>query len=200
TTGPAAARGQPPPAAKRGGVTATGNTKEATVAARVGDRRSTTADLKTSLLDVDKLGTGSPPPAAARGGRPAAAPAAAPIDTTAMRAFDASVRLVAGTLVSSPLRISNADLAITLKDGVLTISHFKGGLYGGSLGLSGVVDGSKPGYLALDLKGNASSIGVGEMLRSTSGSNQFGGAVKVTIDGSLNASGLSVKAAGATSA
>ena len=34
-----------------------------------------------------------------------------------MRAFDASVKLVAGTLVSSPLRISNADLAVTLKDG-----------------------------------------------------------------------------------
>src|SRR5437763_9067620 len=38
------------------------------------------------------------------------------------------------------------------------------------------------------------------MLRSTSGSNQFGGAVKVTVDGKVNASGLSVRGGGATSA
>jgi hypothetical protein len=62
--------------------------------------------------------------------------------------------------------------------------------------LQGVIDRSKPGYLALDFKGNASNIGVGEMLRNMSGSNQFGGAVKVTVDGKLNASGLTVKAAG----
>ena len=55
----------------------------------------------------------------------------------------------------------------TLKDGVLTISHFKGGLYGGSLDLSGVVNGSQPA-LAIDLKGDASGIQLGEMLRSTS--------------------------------
>jgi uncharacterized protein involved in outer membrane biogenesis len=198
-TMPGAAKGPPSTIGYKGSVTANGQTIEGTVEAKVADRPSITADLKTSLLDVDKLGTGSPPPTAARG-RPATAPAAAPIDTTAMRAFDASVRLVASTLVSSPLHISNADLAITLKDGVLTISHFRGGLYGGGLDLSGVVDGSKPGHLALDFKGNASNIGVGEMLRSMSGSNQFGGAVKVTVDGKLNASGLTVKAAGATSA
>jgi uncharacterized protein involved in outer membrane biogenesis len=198
-TMPGAAKGPPSTIGYKGSVTANGQTIEGTVDAKVADRPSITADLKTSLLDVDKLGTGSPPPTAARG-RPPAAPAAAPIDTTAMRAFDASVRLVAGTLISSPLHISNADLAITLKDGVLTISHFRGGLYGGGLDLSGVVDGSKPGHLALDFKGNASNIGVGEMLRSMSGSNQFGGAVKVTVDGKLNASGLTVKAAGATSA
>jgi uncharacterized protein involved in outer membrane biogenesis len=199
-TMPGAAKGPPSTIGYKGSLTANGQTIEGTIDAKVADRPSITADLKTSLLDVDKLGTGSPPPAAQRG-RPAPAnTASAPIDTTAMRAFDASVRLVAGTLISSPLHISNADLAITLKDGVLTISHFKGGLYGGGLDLSGVVDGSKPGHLALDFKGNASNIGVGEMLRSMSGSNQFGGAVKVTVDGKLNASGLTVKAAGSTSA
>jgi hypothetical protein len=110
------------------------------------------------------------------------------------------VRLVAGTLISSPLHIANADLALTLKDSVLTISHFKGGLYGGGLDLAGVLDGSKPGYLAIDLKGNASGISVSQVLRSSSGSNQFGGAVKITVDGTINASGLTLKAAGATSA
>jgi hypothetical protein len=197
---PGAAKGPPSTIGYKGNLTANGQTIEGTIDAKVADRPSITADLKTSLLDVDKLSAGSSQPAAAHG-RPAPANAAAqPIDTTAMRAFDASVRLVAGSLISSPLHISNADLAFTLKDGVLTISHFKGGLYGGSLDLAGVVDGSKPGHLAYDFRGNASSIGVGEMLRSMSGSNQFGGAAKITVDGRLNASGISVRGAGSTSA
>ena len=34
---------------------------------------------------------------------------------------------------------------------------------------------------------------LGEMLRSTRGSNQFGSAIKVTIDGRLNATGIAVR-------
>ncbi|MDP1966577.1 MAG: hypothetical protein Q8K93_30780, partial [Reyranella sp.] len=88
--------------------------------------------------------------------------------------------------------------AATLKDGVLTISHFRGALFGGSLALSGGVNGSQPA-LSLDFKGDANGIYVGEMLRSTSGSNQFGSAVKVTVDGRLNANGITVRGVGATS-
>ena len=93
-------------------------------------------------------------------------------------------KFVAGTLLSAPLRIGNADLAATLKDGVITLQHFKGALYGGTLALSGTVDGSKPA-LAIDFKGDANNISLGEMLRAMHGSNQFGSAVKVTIDGQL---------------
>ena len=91
-------------------------------------------------------------------------------------------------MISPPLRIGNADIAATLKDGVLTVSHFKGALYGGSLNLSGVVNASQPA-LSFDFKGDASGIYLGEMLRSTSGTNQFGSSIKVTIDGRLNATG-----------
>src|SRR5262249_30654050 len=84
-------------------------------------------------------------------------------------------------------------------DGVLAVSHFKGAIYGGSLNLSGAVNGSQPGHLAFDFTGEASGIGLGEMLRNMSGSNQFGGAVKITVDGRLNASGLTFKGAGSTS-
>jgi hypothetical protein len=37
------------------------------------------------------------------------------------------------------------------------------------------------------------------MLRSTAGTNVFGGTVKITIDGRLNASGITLKGQGATS-
>src|SRR4030095_10472087 len=117
-------------------------TIEGAVDAMLGHRPQITADLKTTLLDLDRLGGGSAPPQPPPR-RPGAPPPAAPaeaIDTSPLRSIDASVKLVAATLVSSPLRLSNADLAATLKDGVLTIQHFKGGLYGGTLELSGLLN------------------------------------------------------------
>jgi hypothetical protein len=114
-----------------------------------------------------------------------------------MRAFDASLKLVAGTVVSSSLRINNADLAVTLKDGVLTLNHFKGNLYSGSLDLSGIINGSQPA-LSIDMKGDVNGLSLSEMMRQTSGSNQIGSTVKITIDGKLNANGITVKGAGST--
>jgi hypothetical protein len=61
-----------------------------------------------------------------------------------------------------------------------------------------VVNASQPA-LAIDLKGDATGLLLGEMLRSTRGSNQFGSTIKVTIDGKLNATGISVRAGGTTS-
>ncbi|HEY4167972.1 MAG TPA: AsmA family protein [Reyranella sp.] len=199
-TMPGAAKGPPSTIGYKGKVTANGQTIEGTIEGKVADRPSITADLRTSLLDLDKFG-GTPAPAPQRGKPPAGAspaqPATQTLDTSPLRAFDASFKLVAGTLVSSPLRLSNADIAFTLKDGLLTVQHVKGGLYGGTLDLSGTIDGRKPA-LAIDFKGDAKGINLGEALRSTSGTNVFGGRVRVTVDGQLNATGITLKGAGAT--
>lgn len=202
---PGVSKGTPQAVNYKGAVTVNGQTIEGTVDVKLTGKPNITADLKSNSLDVDKLsavgssGGGAPAPAPrGRQAAPAPAAAAAPIDTSPMRSVDASVKLVAASLVMAPLHVTNADLAITLKDGVLTVSHFKGALYGGAMTLSGVVDGSKPG-LSFDFKGDAENIYIGEMLRQTSGSNQFGSAVKVTIDGKLNAKSLSIKGAGTTS-
>jgi hypothetical protein len=95
------------------------------------------------------------------------------------------------------VRFGNAEIAATLKDGVLAVSHFKGGLYGGTLSLSGVVNGSQPS-LSFDFKGDASGINLAEMLRSRSGTNEIGSLIKIAIDGSLNASGIGLRGAGTT--
>jgi hypothetical protein len=193
---PGAARGAPQSAAYRGNVVLNGQAIEGSVDARLTGKPVINADLRANVLDLDKLGGGA-------GGGGTRAPvrgqqaAAKPIDTSPLRSFDGSVKLMAGTLISAPLRITNADLAATLKEGVLTVQHFKGALYGGSLALSGVVNGSQP-TLSFDFKGDANSIFIGEMLRSTSGSNQFGSAVKVTIDGKLNAGNLTIRGGGTT--
>ena len=193
---PGAAKGMPQSVGYKGNVVLNGQTLETTVDAKLAGRPNITANLKTAMLDLDKLNAAKPSAGPAHG--PAAAKAAdKPIDVSALRGFDGALTLDAGTLVNSPLRLTNASLSATLKDGVLTLAHFKGGLFGGSLDLSGVVNATQPA-LAFDFKGDANSIYVGEMLRSMSGKNTFGGTVKVTVDGKLNANGITVKGGGST--
>lgn len=195
---PGAARGAPQSVGYKGSVTVNGQTIEGTVDAKLAGKPNITADLRASTLDVEKLsGGGGGGGAPARGGASAAA-ANAPIDTSGMRSVDASVKFTAGTLISGTTRIANADIAATLKDGVLTLSHLKGALYGGQLAFSGVVNGSQPA-LSFDMKGDVNGILLGEMMRATSGSNQFGSTVKITIDGKLNANSIAIKGGGTTS-
>jgi uncharacterized protein involved in outer membrane biogenesis len=193
---PGAAQGTPKSAAYKGSLTLNGQTLDGSIEATLTGRPHITADLRANVLDLDKIGGSAPPAqrAPARGQQAAAKD----MDTGLLRSIDGNFKLVAATLVSPPLRIGNADLAATLKDGVLTISHFKGALYGGSLNVSGLVNASQPA-LAVDLKGDATGILLGELLRSTRGSNQFGSTIKVTIDGKLNATGIAVRAGGTTS-
>jgi hypothetical protein len=191
---PGVAQGTPKSAAYKGSLTLNGQTVEGSIEAALAERPQITADLRAQVLDLDKIGGSSPAPRApARGQQQPKV-----IDTGPLRSVDGNFKLVAATLVSPPLRIGNADLAATLKDGVLTISHFKGALYGGALNFSGVVNASQPA-LAIDLKGDATGIYLGEMLRSTRGSNQFGSTIPITIDGRLNATGIAVRAGGTTS-
>jgi uncharacterized protein involved in outer membrane biogenesis len=189
---PGAAQGAPKSAAYKGSLALDGQTLEGSIEANWSGRPHVTADLKANVLDVDRIGSGAPAQRAPARGQ------AKPIDTGPLRSFDGTFKLAAATLVASSLRIGNADLAATLKDGVLTLSHFKGSLYSGSLDFSGVVNASQPA-LSLDLKGDATGLYLGEMLRSTRGSNQFGSTLRVTIDGRLNATGITVRASGTTS-
>ncbi|SEP32384.1 Uncharacterized protein involved in outer membrane biogenesis [Rhodospirillales bacterium URHD0017] len=191
---PGAAQGSPKSAAYKGNLTLNGQILDGSIEATFGGRPHITADLKATVLDLDKIGGSAPAQRPPPRGQQAAAK---DIEAGPLRSIDGNFKLVAATLISPPLRIGNADLAATLKDGVLTISHFKGALYGGSLDFSGVVNASQPA-LAVDLKGDATGLLLGEMLRSTRGSNQFGSTIRVTIDGKLNATGIAVRAGGTT--
>lgn len=195
---PGAATGTPTAVGYKGSLGLNGQTIDGSIDVKLAGRPEITADLKSTALDVDKLsgGAGGAPPAA-RGKQAAAASSSKAIDTSPLRSIDGSFKLVAATLVASPMHLANAEFAATLKDGVLTITALKGALYGGTLALSGVVDGSKPA-LGFDFKGDVNNVILGDMLRSMSGSNQFGSVVKVTIDGKLSANGIAVKGGGTT--
>ena len=191
---PGAAQGTPKSAAYKGSVVLNGQTIEGSIEATLdgpaqhhgrpqGERARPRQDRRRSAPRRARRRAASRPP---RPGRSTRRRCAASTAASSSRP---------ATLISPPLRLGNADIAATLKDGVLTVTHFKGALYGGSLNLSGVVNASQPA-LAYDFKGDASGINLGEMLRSTAGTNQFGGTIKVTIDGRLNASGIALRGGG----
>lgn len=197
---PGASKGAPQSAAYKGNLVLNGQAVDGSIEARLTGRTTINADLRAGVLDLDRIGGsgGAPARPAARGQTARGQAASKPIDTEPLRSIDGSLKLVAGTLVSAPLRIGNADLAASLKDGILTVQHFKGSLYGGSLALAGTVNATRPA-LSFDFKGDANNIFLGEMLRSTSGTNQFGSAIKVTVDGKLNANGITLRGGGTTS-
>lgn len=195
---PGAAGGTPQSVGYKGSVALNGQTIEGTVDAKLQGRPAVTADLRATMIDLDRLSSGASParPTTARG-QGAGKPANNAIDTAALRSVDGSLKLAVATLVSSPLRLNNVTIVATLKDGVLTLSQFRGGLFGGTLDLSGTVNATQPA-LAYEIKGDASSIYVGEMLRNMSGTNVFGGTIKITVDGRLNATGIALKGSGST--
>lgn len=195
---PGASRGAPQSAAYKGNLVLNGQALDGSIDARLTGRTTVNADLRATTLDLDRIGGSGGGGAPARPAGRGQAAAAKPIDTAPLRSIDGSLKLAAGTLISAPMRIGNADLAATLKDGVLTVQHFKGSLYGGSLALAGTVNATQPA-LSIDFRGDANNIFLGEMLRSTSGTNQFGSAIKVTVDGKLNANGITLRGGGTTS-
>src|SRR6185369_9604356 len=113
--------GPPKSASYKGSVTLNGQTIQGAVDATLGDRSNIVADLKANVIDLDQIGG-----AGGRGQSPSK-----PIDTSPFRRADGTFKFAAVTLVSSGLRINNAEMAATLKDGVLTISYLKGALQGG---------------------------------------------------------------------
>ena len=186
---PGAAKGTPTAAAYKGSIAINGRGIEATIDGTFGDRPNIVADLRTDVLDIEAM-HGS-------GRAQTASSASQAIDTAPLRSFDASLHLAAGTLVSPPFNIANADLVANLKDGLLTLSHFTGTLYGGAVDLSGTVD-AREAALAYDFHGRADGLPIGGLLRATSGTNVFGSVINVAIDGTLNADDVLLHGRGTT--
>jgi len=177
-----------------GSVTADGQPMTVAISAdHLAGRPQITADVKAETFEFDKFFRGGATPRRYERGR---AGAADEIDTASLRGFDGTFKLVTAAL-GGPARLGNAEIAADLKDGTLTITHLRGGLYGGTLNLSGVVDATEPA-LSFHLKGSAEGLRIGEMMRASSGSNEVGSLIKVALDGVLNANDIVLKGSGKT--
>ena len=116
---------------------------------------------------------------------------------TPLRSMDGTLKISVARLAGTAAPVGSTEIAATLKDGVLVVSRFKSGLYGGTISLAGTVDGSRPS-LSFDLKGEANGLNIGDMLRRSSGSNEIGSLIRIAINGSLTADGLELRGAGTT--
>ena len=177
-----------------GSVTADGQPMTVAISAdHLAGRPQITADVKAETFEFDKFFRGGATPRRYERGR---AGAADEIDTASLRGFDGTFKLVTAAL-GGPARLGHAEIAADLKNGTLTITHLRGGLYGGTLNLSGVVDATEPA-LSFHLKGSAEGLRIGEMMRASSGSNEVGSLIKVALDGVLNANDIVLKGSGKT--
>ena len=190
----------------KGSVQARDTAMDGSIGATFGARPNITVDLRVpGTLDFDKwfgLGGGVVPATGATAGAkpaatqapPSAAPAA-PIDPGPLRGFDASVKLSTSVFTLSPLRVTYGDLSATLKNGVLTVNQLTGQFYGGAVDFAGTVDATGPA-LALDFKGSLRGIYLGQMLRSTATTNQFGSSITISLNGEVNATDIQIRGSG----
>jgi hypothetical protein len=178
----------------KGSLVVNGQPIETTIDADLsGSKPVVSADLRTSTLDFGRLGGGT---AAARPQRTVSALESRPIGTP-LRSVDGTLKVSVANLAGTPMPLGDAQVAATLKDGVLTVSRVEGGLYGGTISLAGVVDGREPS-LSFDLKGEARDLKLGEILRRSSGTNEIGSLIRIAIDGSLAAKDVALRGNGKT--
>lgn len=178
--------------------------------ATLGARPNITANLKIpGTLDFDKwlgVSSGGAPPGvrgpvapAASGQAPVAVPRAATgkaIDLSALRAFDASLTLFTSATSVGAVQVTYADLSATLRNGVFKIAKLTGQFYGGAVDFAGTVDASRP-TMTVDLAGSLQGIFLGEMMRGTTGTNNFGNDnLGVAVDGKISIMNIELKGSG----
>lgn len=125
-----------------GAITATG---EGAIDSR-GDKPKVTLALAANTVAIDPwLPPSAPKPAGAAPAAPVPAGTAAPsgewsrqrIDTSALSALDADLKATIESIVYGSYVVDNAELALTLDQGVLDLSKLGGGMFGGSFDMTG---------------------------------------------------------------
>jgi hypothetical protein len=174
----------------RGSIVVNGQPIEAVIDADLsGAKPVIAADLRTDRLDFGRLGGARPPHATANlQSQPFGTP---------LNSVDGTLKVSVASVGGAAVPLGDAEIAATLKDGVLTVSQFKSGLYGGTISLAGVVDGRRPS-LSFDFKGEARDIKLAELLRHGLGTNEIGSLIRITIDGSVSATAVALRGNGTT--
>jgi uncharacterized protein involved in outer membrane biogenesis len=182
-----------------------------TLDATLGKRPKLAANLNVpKTLDIDSLlgiEDDSAPaplspdeaPSEVRHARPARKATPKPIDLAALRSFDADLVISAKAMSMAALTVDYADLNATLKGGVFKINKLTGQFYKGAVDFAGTIDASGQA-LAIDASGTLLGIHLDELLRGTVGTNAFGQAYRITVDGKLDARGIRLTGKGVSAA
>ncbi|MHA1598452.1 MAG: AsmA family protein, partial [Alphaproteobacteria bacterium] len=90
-----------------------------------------------------------------------------PLDFSALKSFDADVKLLSDALVYDKYRIARADLAATVSGGVLQVERFKGGLFGGAIDARGTIRAANPSSFSTAV--SLGNLNVAEALLAATG-------------------------------
>lgn len=198
-------------AAFDGKLTAMGTQMTGRIEASLGERPNVVVNLRVpGTLDIDRwLGVAEAPAASAAPAGGARGPAAVTpgparvstdkaIDLSGLRAFDATLNLETSAIEVASLKVTYADMAATLRNGVFRISKLTGQFYGGAVDFAGTVDASR-GALSVDMAGSLQGIYLGELLRGAAGHNVYGNEhLTVAVDGKISIFDISVSGRGSS--
>jgi len=111
-----------------------------------------------------------------------------PIDLSALKSFDADVKVKSTALIFGNYQLDNADLAARVADGVLRLEKLNGGLFGGSIDATAKVRAASPSTIetVLSLK----NLDVARGLMAVIGESPAGGRAGMEIN--LKSSGFTV--------
>lgn len=177
-----AVKGDTKTVAFNGNFSAKGVTGNGAITAALGGQvPRITANVKTSELNIDQLtGQGGGKPAAGGGsqGSGDARHSKTPINLAFMKGIDADVDIAAPAISKAPWRLENAVLKASLKGGVLTIARLAGGVYGGTIDLTGTLSAVNNSF---DARLAAANINVGTAARALGDTKRVDGVVSVNL-------------------
>ncbi|HER27023.1 MAG TPA: AsmA family protein, partial [Rhodospirillales bacterium] len=112
------------------------------------------------------------------------------IDLSALKRFDADLKIKSNTVIFGKYRVENADIVATVNNGTLTVSRLNGGLFGG------VFDGRATVNVARTLRVKSGivlkNINVAKALLAVTGEQMATGSGELNLD--MNTTGNSVAA------
>lgn len=112
----------------------------------------------------------------------------APIDFSALRAFDADVRLSMSGLISDRIQLAKPEVTAVLTAGRLEVKQFRAGLFGGAVSGNAILDTAGP-TPALSANLSVRNIDMAAAAKTFGGDARVAG--RLTIDASLTSSGNS---------
>jgi len=111
-----------------------------------------------------------------------------PIDLSALKNFDANIKIKSQALVFGNYKLDNSDLAASVDNGVLRLEKLNGGLFGGSIAATANVRAASPSTIetAISLK----NLDVAKGLMAVIGESPAGGRAGMEVN--LTSSGFTV--------
>jgi uncharacterized protein involved in outer membrane biogenesis len=145
------------------------------------------ANVTPAAFNIPRMPTGSPAFVRLAAVAPGRWPTD-PIDLSALKSFDADIKLKSTALVYGNYTLDNADVAATVDNGVLKVEKLTGGLFGGSLNAGATVKASSPSIV--EAVATLENINVSKGLNAVIGESPAAGIAGMKIN--LVSSGYTV--------